>query len=206
MLRDMPPGLPAIQEPGPHVPDPPLEMAEKDFVFVPLPAETGFDGYWEKDVERTSPNPQPIDVMLGSSRMAMKAHETIPGIWLHDTPGQMTMTAKPKSIPLGPLSRYVETFNKDGSQTYWSMRRDIKVGRSVGQMYFTACGTLVFRVYAKGLWGDAAEYVTEEYSRLEDEGNTIISRQCCKHLASGRTAVQYLVGDWKGADPPPGAV
>lgn len=42
--------------------------------------------------------------------------------------------------------------------------------------------------------------------RLEDEGNTIVSRQCCKHFASGRTAVQYLVGDWLGLHPPPGHV
>jgi len=85
------------------------------------------------------------------------------------------------------------------------MRRDIRVGRSSGQMYFTACGTLIFRVYAKSLWGGDPEYVMEEYSRLEDEGNTIVSRQCCTHLGSGRVAVQYLVGDWM-AEPPPGHV
>ena len=72
-------------------------------------------------------------------------------------------------------------------------------------MYFTACGTLIFRVYAKGLWGDTAEYVTEEYSRLEDEGNVIVSRQMCKHLASGKTARQYLIGNWM-QDPPAGSV
>jgi hypothetical protein len=48
--------------------------------------------------------------------------------------------------------------------------------------------------------------VTEEYSRLEDEGNTIVSRQCCKHYASGKTAAQYLVGDWVGLTPPPGHI
>jgi hypothetical protein len=82
-----------------------------------------------------------------------------------------------------------------------------QMGRSVGQLFYTACGTLIFRVYAKGLWGDAVEWVCEEYSRLEDdEGNTIISRQCCKHMASGKTATQYLVGDWAGDTPPPGHV
>jgi len=45
-------------------------------------AQTGFGGYWLKDYERTTPDPQPIDVMLGASKMAMKAHETIPGIWV----------------------------------------------------------------------------------------------------------------------------
>ncbi|KIY97654.1 hypothetical protein MNEG_10306 [Monoraphidium neglectum] len=83
MMRDMPTigEAPPVQEPGPHVPDPPLEMANKDFIFVPVPKETGFAGYWLKDEERTTPNPQPIDLMLNSSKMAQKAHETIPGIW-----------------------------------------------------------------------------------------------------------------------------
>jgi hypothetical protein len=179
------------------------------------------------------------------------------------------MTAKPRSIPLGPLSRYVETFRKDGAPTTWNMRRDIKMGRSTGQMFFTACGgwrlfiwgvvgfwgvwgvgvgggavcrddamrppvvwtelsspqinpsphphpsphptppnegTMIFRVYAKGMFSSEPEYVCEEYSRLEDEGNTIVSRQCGKHFASGRTAVQYLVGDWVGLEPPPGHI
>jgi hypothetical protein len=86
------------------------------------------------------------------------------------------------------------------------MRRDIRVGRSSGQMYFTACGTLIFRVYARPLWGGEPEYVMEEYSRLEDEGNVIVSRQCCKHYASGRAAVQFLVGDWLGEEPPAGHI
>ena len=71
------------------------------------------------------------------------------------------LTAKPRSIPLGPLSRYVETYSKDFTTTYWNMRRDIRMGRSTGQMYFTACGTLIFRVHAKGLWGDEVEFVME---------------------------------------------
>jgi hypothetical protein len=33
--------LPTVQEPGPHVPDPPLELADRDYVFVPVPAEVG---------------------------------------------------------------------------------------------------------------------------------------------------------------------
>lgn len=193
-----------LQPPGPHVPEPPLLFAGKDFTFVPVPVETGFGGYWLKDPARTSPNPQPIDVMLGASRIAIKAHETIPGVWLQDGPCALTMTAKPRSIPLGPLSRYVETFSKDGSTTAWTMRRDVKIGRSTGQMYFTECGTLIFRVYAKGMWSNEPEYVCEEYSHLEDNGTTIVSRQCCKHFATGKVAEQHLVGTWAGAIPPPG--
>lgn len=42
--------------------------------------------------------------------------------------------------------------------------------------------------------------------RLEDEGNVIVSRQCCKHYGNGKIAVQYLVGDWIGEVPPPGHI
>ena len=80
---------------------------------------------------------------------------------LNDKPTSLVLTAKPRSIPLGPLSRYVETYSKDFTTTYWNMRRDIRMGRSTGQMYFTACGTLIFRVHAKGLWGDEVEFVME---------------------------------------------
>jgi hypothetical protein len=51
MMRDMPTigEAPPVQEPGPHVPDPPLEMANKDFIFVPVPKEVrehGGAGSW----------------------------------------------------------------------------------------------------------------------------------------------------------------
>jgi hypothetical protein len=48
---------------------------------------------------------------------------------LQDSPETVNMVCKPRSVPLGPLSRYVETFNKDCSDSFWSMRRDVKVGR-----------------------------------------------------------------------------
>jgi len=115
----------------------------------------------------------------------------------------MTMTAKPGSIPLGPLSRYVEPFAKDGSTTHWAMRRDIKMGRTSGQLYFTACGTLIFRVFVKGLFSNV-EYVCEDYSTLEEGGKVIASRQTCVHLATGRTAEQFQIGRWMGLVPPPG--
>jgi hypothetical protein len=114
------------------------------------------------------------------------------------------MTAKPRSLPLGPWARYSETFAKDGSTTAWSLRRDIKVGRSTGQMYFTACGTLIFRVFGRGVFSSEPEWVCEEYSRLEDGGRRIVSLQRCKHFPSGRAAEQYLVGSYHGPEPPPG--
>jgi hypothetical protein len=48
----------------------------------PLPAQTGFDGYWVNVPEGSTPHPQPIDVMLGCSKLAIRAHESIPGIWV----------------------------------------------------------------------------------------------------------------------------
>jgi hypothetical protein len=63
-----------------------------------------------------------------------------------DTPTSWSLVVKPDSIPLGPLSRYAESFNKDGSETTWKLRRDLSVaGRSYGQMFYTACGTLILR-------------------------------------------------------------
>ncbi len=38
------------------------------------------------------------------------------------------------------------------------------------------------------------EWLAEDHMRMEEEGNILISRQCAKHVASGKTAVQYLVG------------
>jgi hypothetical protein len=59
-------------------------------------------------------------------------------------------------------------------------------------------------VWARSLWSSEPDFVMEEYNRLDDEGNTIVTRQCCRHYASGRTAVQYLVGEWAGDTPLPG--
>jgi hypothetical protein len=123
---------------------------------------------------------------------------------LDDGPSCLTITAKPRAIPAGPLSRYVETFPKDGSAGTWAMRRDVRIGRSTGQVFFTSCGTLIFRVYYRPLWGEEPEFVCEEYSRLEDGGRVIVSRQACADLSSGASAVQWLVGRYAGERPPPG--
>ena len=134
------------QPAAPFVPDPPLEMADRAYVFVPAPAVTGFGGFWLKDPARTTPDPQPIDAMLGASKLAMRAHATIPGIWLQDSGDELTLSARPRSMAaLGPLGRHVEVFRKDGAASVWAARRDVRVGRSVGQLFFTACGTLILR-------------------------------------------------------------
>jgi hypothetical protein len=71
---------------GPHVPSPPLQLADREYVFVPVPRVTGFAGYWLKDQERTTQG-QPIDVMLGSTSLATRAHDSIPGIWVRGREG-----------------------------------------------------------------------------------------------------------------------
>lgn len=58
-------------------------------------------------------------------------------------------------------------------------------------------------VFARN-WGGDVEFVTEDYIRLDDEGNLNVTRQCLKHIASGRTGSQYVVGFYAGDKPPPG--
>lgn len=59
------------------------------------------------------------------------------------------------------------------------------------------------RVYGKSLWGKD-DFVCEDYLHMEDEGNIVVLRQCVRHVASGRTGVQYMVGVWGGNRAPPG--
>ena len=111
-----------------------------------------------------------------------------------ETNATFGLTAKPRSVPLGPLSRYHETFAKNGSTTYMTLRRDMRVGRASGQMYFTACGTLILRVFSRGFFRDEPDLVFEDYITLSDDAKTIYSRQKCYVFATKRRAEQLLVG------------
>jgi hypothetical protein len=56
------------------------------------------------------------------------------------------MIVKPRFVPPG-FPRYEETFDKSNqSDPWWSMRRDLKPGRSYGKIYMTADRTLIFRL------------------------------------------------------------
>lgn len=46
--------------------------------------QTGFAGYWLRDPSRSSPQPLPIDVLLGVGRFMQRAHESVPGIWVRE--------------------------------------------------------------------------------------------------------------------------
>lgn len=63
------------------------------------PAAVGFAGYWERDDARTTPFPQPIDVMLQASYVVQKVHESIPGILMQETSNELSITAKPACLP-----------------------------------------------------------------------------------------------------------
>ena len=116
----------------------------------------------------------------------------------------LSMTAKPRLIPFGPWSRYVETFAKDGSVTPITLRRDTRVGRSSGQVFFTACGTLILRVSCRGLFCDEPDAVFEDYLTLSENGSSIVTRQTCYHYPGRRMTQQLLVGDRIGDVPPIG--
>jgi hypothetical protein len=49
-------------------------------------------------------------------------------------------------------------------------------------------------VWTKPLLSDAVDVILEEYLRLEEGGQVLVARQCCLQVATGKRAVQYLVG------------
>ena len=59
-------------------------ITEPSMHFVPIPPHIGIGGYWLKDLTRTTPSPQPVDVMLGANWLVRKAHDSIPGILVSD--------------------------------------------------------------------------------------------------------------------------
>jgi len=38
------------------------------------------------------------------------------------------------------------------------------------------------------------DVILEEYLKLEEGGQVLVARQCCLQVATGKRAVQYLVG------------
>ncbi len=43
-----------------------------------------FCAYWERDYTRSTPFPLPIDKQMKLSKLAMRCHESIPGMWVSD--------------------------------------------------------------------------------------------------------------------------
>jgi hypothetical protein len=59
-----------------------LVAADRPLTFTTFPEKLPFAGYWLRDEARTTPNPQPIDVMLGDRWLVKKVHGSIPGIYV----------------------------------------------------------------------------------------------------------------------------
>jgi hypothetical protein len=69
---------------------------------------------------------------------------------------------------------------------------------SAGRIYMTSDGVLVLRTVSRSLVSKEVENITEDYLSLEDNGQVVVDRMCCMHVASGKRAVQYQVGEWGG--------
>eukprot|EP00878_Enallax_costatus_P019118 GHUV01020158.1.p2 GENE.GHUV01020158.1~~GHUV01020158.1.p2 ORF type:complete len:116 (+),score=27.41 GHUV01020158.1:472-819(+) len=115
----------------------------------------------------------------------------------------MLMHASP-SLPGIPsaITNYTEYYNLDQTPSNWCLRRDLRVGKTIGQMFMTTSGILILRLCASGMFSSKMEWATEDYIRLEDNGETIVDRQVCKLMANGSVASQYLIGRKAGTAPP----
>eukprot|EP00775_Hariotina_reticulata_P004909 gene4909-5153_t len=183
------------------VPNPPLLFADKRWKYCQVDV-TPFCAYWERDNLRSTPFPFPVDLHLKLGALHKKTHESIPGMLLREEGDQLLLTAQP-ALPLVPgLAAYTEYYNKDGSPASWTLRRDVSIGKTTGQMFMTTDGILIFRVFTSGVFSKHVEWVGEDYMRLEDNGATIVCRQLCKLSADSSVSHQFLVGVRKGTAMP----
>jgi len=186
MIRDLAPAAPTK---APWIPEPPLAFGTPGMHFIPVPAHTGFAAYWERDDVRSTPFPTPIDTMSKASALAQKSHASIPGIWLQETDDGFSVTVKPRFMPPG-LPRYTETYDKsNATEPSWSMRRDLRLGSTSGQIFMTTDGMLILRARSRPMFGNV-DYIMEEYMRLEEGGDVIVDRMCCLEVKSGNKATQ----------------
>jgi hypothetical protein len=80
MLRGPAPGRELSCTPT-CVPDPPLLFAPKHWKYCQVdPA--AFCAYWERDKVRSTPFPLPADKQMGLSKLGLRTHESIPGMWV----------------------------------------------------------------------------------------------------------------------------
>ncbi|KAF6257129.1 hypothetical protein COO60DRAFT_33644 [Scenedesmus sp. NREL 46B-D3] len=181
---------------APWIPQPPLAFGNPGMQFVRVPAVTGFAAFWLRDDKRTTPFPQPIDLMLKASYLVQKVHASIPGILIDETATELSIVANPKFLPafLG-IDGYAEQYDKSNQVEHsWFPRRDLKMGRAYGKLYMTADGMLIARVWQRPAFSDKVEVIMEEYMRLEEGGQVIVDKMTGLHVESGKRATQYLVG------------
>jgi len=161
-----------------------------------------FCSYWERDNVRSTPYPLPVDLQMGLSKLAMRCHESIPGMWLRVEGNQLVLTATPQIIAIPGVVSYSEYYNLDSTPTTWALRRDISLGRSRGQMFMTTDGILIFRVFSMGVFSNTVDWIVEDYMRVEDNGKVIITKQWSNHVGKGSNCSQYLIGTKTGPLPP----
>eukprot|EP00877_Chromochloris_zofingiensis_P014196 jgi/Chrzof1/902/Cz01g32370.t1 len=188
---------------APWIPNSPLYFGDASMEFVPIRNLNAFAGYWLRDHARTTQAPLPLCVLLKQSAFMAKRYETIKGIWLQETPTQITVST---TATVGYIKvPYNEAYNKDSSEHTWYRRRDVVPGRSTGQVFLTKDNTMVFRVLYKGVWSDKVEAIAEDFITLENDGKTMVDKQCLIEMHHQQRAHQYIVGDYLPA-PPPGHV
>lgn len=183
------------------VPNPPLLFAERHWRYRPVDIRP-FCFYWERDPMRSSPFPLPIDEQMKLNSLFQRTHQSIPGMWLREEGNQMLLHATPTLLAIPGIVNYTEYYNKDQSPASWTLRRDIKVGKTTGQMFMTEDGLLILRVFTSGMFSKTIEWVGEDYIRLEDGGATIVTRQLCKMHTNGSVGTQFLIGRKVGPTPP----
>jgi hypothetical protein len=189
------------------VPNPPLLFAEPHWKYRQVDC-SAFLAFWERDPDRSTPFPLPIDHQLKLNVLQRRTHESIPGmrvstrrggcgvccvgcgvLWgaalcaaclrvcdgdtpmphppdhtgllpppppplsgaqMHMvTPTQMQLTATPSFMAIPGAVSYCEFFNTDSTPAHWALRRDIRLGRTEGQMFMTTDGILIFRFVSR---------------------------------------------------------
>jgi len=185
-----------------YAPKDPLTYAEPHWQYKPVDVRR-FVGYWAKQHDISTPAPFPIDVTLGFPLITRKVHESIPGLLFRESSDkkQLEMSATPSflpRIPGLPMDAYCEYFNMDGSDSHWNMRRDLRLGKHIGQLYMTTDDILIMRVYALGMFSNKVEWIAEDYIRLEDDGKTIVVRLTCRSPVNGKFDHFYIVGCYQG--------
>jgi len=177
-------------------PQTPLLFAPPGLKFVPVPAVTGYAGVWEMIRERSSPHPQPIDIMVGANTIVRKIHESIPGITIEEDDHFIKMIAQPGFLPKGVPSAHTETYDKTHKTCpSWVPRRDVKLtGHARGEgVYFTEGGGLILRHEAWSFLAKKPDFIVEDYLTLEDNGTVIVDRMCCLNTKTGERAEQLQV-------------
>jgi len=157
---------------------------------------TGYAGVWEIIPERSSPHPQPIDVMICANAIVRKIHASVPGITIEEDADVIKMIAQPGFLPKGVPSAHTETFDKkNATNPTWVPRRDVKLtghARAEG-VYFTEEGDLILRHEAWSYFAKKPDFIIEDYLNLEDNGTVIVDRMCCLNVKTGERAEQLQV-------------